>query len=309
MSAAAVEPMLVVRDLVKVFPGGGGWPAGRAPDVRAVDGVSFDVNEGETFGLVGESGCGKSTTARCLLRLMTPSSGEVRFLGRDVLSLSRSALRALRREMQIIFQDPFSSLDPRMTMRAILLEPLEIHREGDRAGREARVRELLSLVGLPESALAKYPHEFSGGQRQRIGIARALALSPRLLIADEPVSSLDLSIRAQVINLMLDLQASLGLTYLFIAHDLTLVRHVCHRVAVMYRGQIVEMGRTEDLFTRPLHPYTRRLLEAIPIPDPEARAEREEFRTLPPVPPASIGRGTELTEARPDHWVRAPLQA
>jgi oligopeptide transport system ATP-binding protein len=266
--------------------------------VRAVDDVTFDVRERETFGLVGESGCGKSTVARCVMDLLRPDSGAIRFDGEDVLRASASRMRALRREMQIIFQDPYSSLDPRMTIRATLLEPLEIHHAGLRAEREARVKELLDLVGLPPAAAGKYPHEFSGGQRQRIGIARALALSPRLVVADEPVSALDLSIRAQVINLMADLQERLGLAYLFIAHDLTLVRHVCHRVAVMRRGQIVELADTEALFGNPLHPYTRRLLEAIPVPDPH--------RPRPAAPPEEEPETStpDLREAAPGHWAR-----
>src|SRR5438034_5617709 len=223
---------------------------------------------GETFGLVGESGCGKSTVARCVLNLIRPTAGEVRFRGRNLSDRSPAEMRALRRDLQIIFQDPYSSLDPRMSIRASLLEPLEIHRIGTRREREARITELLERVGLGASALEKYPHEFSGGQRQRIGIARALATSPRLIVADEPVSALDLSIRAQVINLMLDLQRELSLTYVFIAHDLALVRQVCDRVAVMMRGRIVEQAPAEELFRNPLHPYTRRLLDAIPVPDP-----------------------------------------
>jgi oligopeptide/dipeptide ABC transporter ATP-binding protein len=267
--------------------------------VRAVDGVSFEVRERETFGLVGESGCGKSTVARCILRLVRPTAGEVRFEGRDLLALAGADLRRARRELQIIFQDPYSSLDPRMSVRASLLEPLEIHRAGGRAEREKRIRELMDLVGLPQSALSKYPHEFSGGQRQRIGIARALALSPKLVVADEPVSALDLSIRAQVINLMADLQRRLGLAYLFIAHDLTLVRHVCHRVAVMRRGKIVELAEAEELFRNPLHPYTRRLLEAIPVPDPHrARPPMVEEEEL------DVPEEPELREAAPEHWAR-----
>jgi ABC-type oligopeptide transport system ATPase subunit len=289
------EPLLDVRDLRKHYPPAAGSAA--PGPVRAVDGVSFTVLPGETFGLVGESGCGKSTVARCILRLVPPTSGEVRFAGEDLLALRGRELRRLRRDLQIIFQDPYSSLDPRMTVRATLLEPLEIHRQGTRAQREARVRELLDLVGLPENALAKYPHEFSGGQRQRIGIARALALSPRLVVADEPVSALDLSIRAQVINLMAELQERLGLAYLFIAHDLTLVRHVCRRVAVMRAGRIVEMAETEALFADPAHPYTRRLLASIPVPDPH--------RPPAPIPP-DVPRGTEpdLREVSAGHWAR-----
>jgi peptide/nickel transport system ATP-binding protein len=307
------EPLLDVRDLRKLYVSHTGWPglgihmpgaerrtgARQQHVVRAVDGVSFQVREGETFGLVGESGCGKSTVARCILRLVPPTEGRIFFRGEDLLSLKPDRLRRARRELQIIFQDPYSSLDPRMTVRAILLEPLEIHRTGTRAERERRVRELMDLVGLPHSALAKYPHEFSGGQRQRIGIARALALSPRLVVADEPVSALDLSIRAQVINLMADLQTQLGLAYLFIAHDLTLVRHVCRRVAVMYRGQIMEMAETEELFRNPLHPYTRRLIEAIPIPDPHQRG-----RSTPPEEPFEEGETPSLREVRPEHWAR-----
>jgi ABC-type oligopeptide transport system ATPase subunit len=284
--------LLEVQDLQKHYHA-------RAHVVRAVDGVSFEVRERETFGLVGESGCGKSTVARCILRLIRPTGGEVRFEGRDLLALEGAALRQARRELQIIFQDPYSSLDPRMSIRATLLEPLEIHRVGSRSEREKRVRELMELVGLPETALSKHPHEFSGGQRQRIGIARALALSPKLVVADEPVSALDLSIRAQVINLMADLQRRFGLAYLFIAHDLTLVRHVCRRVAVMRRGKIVELAETEELFRNPLHPYTRRLLEAIPVPDPH-----RERRPAPPEEEPDAGEEPELREVAPGHWAR-----
>ena len=293
------DPLLDVRDLRKTYVSRASWPARGEHVVRAVDGVSFQVQAGETFGLVGESGCGKSTVARCILRLVSPTSGEVRFAGEDLLGLPPDRLRQVRRELQIIFQDPYSSLDPRMSVRAILLEPLEIHHVGTRAERETRVRELAALVGLPESALAKYPHEFSGGQRQRIGIARALALSPRLVVADEPVSALDLSIRAQVINLMADLQEQLGLAYLFIAHDLTLVRHVCRRVAVMHRGRIVELAATEGLFHGPLHPYTRRLMAAIPVPDPH--------RARVPAPSdegSADEEAPDLREVTPGHWAR-----
>jgi oligopeptide transport system ATP-binding protein len=293
--------LLEVRDLEKVYAGQSGWPGGRADLVRAVNGVSFEVRERETFGLVGESGCGKSTVARCILRLIAPTAGQVFFAGQDLLALNRRELHRVRRELQMIFQDPYSSLDPRMSIRATLLEPLEIHRVGARAEREKRIRELLELVGLPPSALGKFPHEFSGGQRQRVGIARALALSPRLVVADEPVSALDLSIRAQVINLMADLQEQLGLAYLFIAHDLTLVRHVCHRVAVMFQGRIVEMADTETLFRSPLHPYTQKLLNAIPIPDPH-RGRSEDRPAAPD--PAEDYPPADLREVETAHWAR-----
>ncbi|MFN3652875.1 MAG: ABC transporter ATP-binding protein [Armatimonadota bacterium] len=291
------EPLLDVRGLRKVYAS----QAGRGHLVTAADDVSFHVLPGETFGLVGESGCGKSTVARCIMRLIEPTGGEVWFEGEELVRLNPNRLRPLRRRMQMVFQDPYSSLDPRMTIRASLLEPLEIHRVGSRAEREARVRELIGMVGLPESALAKYPHEFSGGQRQRVGIARALALSPRLVIADEPVSALDLSIRAQVINLMADLQRQLGLAYLFIAHDLTLVRHVCHRVAVMSRGRIVEIADTEALFRSPTHPYTRRLLASIPIPDPH---QRDHPRPEPEAEEQETGAALPLVEIAPGHLAR-----
>ena len=242
--------------------------------IRAVDDVSFGVMEGETFGLVGESGSGKTTTGRCILRLIEPTSGTVHFRGEDVLAFSKSRMRQARREMQIVFQDPYSSLNPRMRVGATVEEPLVVHRVGTKAERQARVRELFELVGLDPAQVTRYPHEFSGGQRQRIGLARALALNPSLIIADEPVSSLDVSIQAQVINLLMDLQQRLKLTYLFIAHDLRLVEHVCSRVAVMYLGRIVEMGRTDAIFSAPAHPYTRALLSAIPVPDPNAQRQR-----------------------------------
>ncbi len=266
-------PLLTVRDLVKEFPRGRGL-FGREPGVRAVDSVSFSIEAGETFGLVGESGSGKTTAGRCVLRLVEPTSGEVRFKDRDVLALSRAELRRARRDMQIVFQDPYSSLNPRMRAGAIVEEPLAIHRLGSRAERRRRVAELFELVGLDPAHLGRRPHEFSGGQRQRIGLARALALNPSLIVADEPVSSLDVSVQAQVVNLLMDLRERLGLTYLFIAHDLRLVRHVCDRVAVMYRGRILEMAPTETLYRDPTHPYTRALLSAIPVPDPDAKPER-----------------------------------
>ena len=266
-------PLLEVRHLVKEFGRRGGLLR-KGSVVRAVNDVSFAIDEGETFGLVGESGSGKTTTGRCILRLIEPTSGEVRFNGEDVLSFSRSRMRQARRDMQIVFQDPYSSLNPRMRVGAIVEEPLIIHRIGSKPERRARVAELFELVGLDPAQLARYPHQFSGGQRQRIGLARALALNPSLVIADEPVSALDVSVQAQVINLLMDLQERLKLTYLFIAHDLRLVRHICSRVAVMYLGRIVEMGPTEQLFEAPAHPYTRALLSAIPVPDPAAVRQR-----------------------------------
>jgi ABC-type oligopeptide transport system ATPase subunit len=265
--------LLTVRSLVKEFPRGRRW-FGRPDVVRAVDDVSFDIEPGEAFGLVGESGSGKTTTGRCILRLVEPTSGEVRFKDRDVLGLRADELRRARRDMQIVFQDPYSSLNPRMRARRIVEEPLAVHRLGTRAERRDRVAELFRLVGLDPAHLDRYPHEFSGGQRQRIGLARALALSPSLIVADEPVSALDVSVQAQVINLLMDLQERLALTYLFIAHDLRLVEHVCRRVAVMYRGRIVETGETARLFADPAHPYTRALLSAVPSPDPDARPQR-----------------------------------
>jgi ABC-type oligopeptide transport system ATPase subunit len=265
--------LLEVRHLVKEFSRSRGWFSPRSV-VRAVDDVSFTIEEGETFGLVGESGSGKTTTGRCILRLIEPTSGEVRFKSEDVLGFSKSRLRQARRDMQIVFQDPYSSLNPRMRVGDIVEEPLIIHRIGSKPERRARVAELFDLVGLDPSQLARYPHQFSGGQRQRIGLARALALNPSLVIADEPVSALDVSVQAQVINLLMDLQERLKLTYLFIAHDLRLVRHICSRVAVMYLGRIVEMGETDALFAAPAHPYTRALLSAIPNPDPSAARQR-----------------------------------
>jgi len=268
-----MAPLVEVRHLVKHFTSGGG-PFRRSTVVRAVDDVSFTIGEGETFALVGESGSGKSTTGRCMLRLVEPTAGQVLFRGEDVLAFTASRMRAARREMQMVFQDPYSSLNPRMRVRAIVEEPLVIHGVGTRAARQDRVEELFQLVGLDPAQLERYPHEFSGGQRQRIGLARALALSPSLIIADEPVSALDVSIQAQVINLLMDLQARLQLTYLFIAHDLRLVRHIANRVAVMYRGRIVEMGDTARLFETPRHPYTQALLSAVPVLDPDAARTR-----------------------------------
>ena len=269
-------PLLEVENLAKHYPVSRGLVmARRVGTVRAVDGVSFRLDRGETLALVGESGCGKSTTARLVLRLIEPSAGIVRFEGVDITSMAGAPLRALRRRMQIVFQDPFASLNPRMTVGAILEEPLIVHDVGDAASRRARVSRLLDLVGLAGYHAGRYPHEFSGGQRQRIGIARALAVEPSLVVCDEPVSALDVSIQAQVINLLQDLQAQLGLSYLFIAHDLAVVKHMADRVAVMYLGRIVEVGTKDALFARPLHPYTRTLLAAIPRPDPHRRTARQ----------------------------------
>ena len=288
-------PLLEVRHLVKEFSRKKGL-FGKATAVRAVDDVSFVIERGETFGLVGESGSGKTTTGRCILRLIEPSSGEVVFDGRDVLTLTRGELRAARREMQIVFQDPYSSLNPRMRVADIVEEPLIIHKLGSKPERRARVKELFELVGLDPEHLTRYPHEFSGGQRQRIGLARALALNPSLIIADEPVSALDVSVQAQVVNLLMDLQQRLQLTYLFIAHDLRLVEHICSRVAVMYLGRIVEMGETAKLFAAPQHPYTRALLSAIPVPDPDAPRQRIVLD------PASFDRTAQLKQIAAGHF-------
>jgi oligopeptide transport system ATP-binding protein len=268
-----VSAIVDVRHLVKDFHRGRGLLR-RGTTVRAVDDVSFAIEPGETFGLVGESGSGKTTTGRCLLRLIEPTSGEVLLQGRDFLSLAPRALRAARRHVQIVFQDPYSSLNPRMRIGEIVAEPLVIHRMGSKPERAARTRELLELVGLDPSTAARYPHELSGGQRQRVGLSRALALSPSVLVLDEPVSALDVSVQAQVINLLLDLQQRLGLTYLFIAHDLRLVRQICSRVAVMYRGRLVEVAPAAALFDSPAHGYTRALLSAIPRLAPGQRLER-----------------------------------
>jgi ABC-type oligopeptide transport system ATPase subunit len=264
--------------------------------VAAVDDVSFSIDEGEMFALVGESGSGKTTTGRCMLRLVEPTSGEVRFRGDNILEFSRRRMREARRDMQIVFQDPYSSLNPRMRARQIVEEPLIIHKLWARVERQERVAELFRRVGLNPVHLDRYPHQFSGGQRQRIGLARALALNPSFLILDEPVSALDVSVQAQVVNLLMDLQQQLKLTYLFIAHDLRLVEHICSRVAVMYLGKIVEMGPTAALFDAPQHPYTRALLSAIPVPDPDAPRQRIVLD------PESVNRSAALREVSAGHY-------
>ncbi|GMV93928.1 MAG: ABC transporter ATP-binding protein [Candidatus Hydrogenedentota bacterium] len=266
--------LLVVEDLVKHFPVRKGVFSRTVGAVRAVDGVSFAIPRGKTLSLVGESGSGKTTCGRAILRLIEPTSGVVRFDGVDVTTLRRRELREMRKRMQIIFQDPYGSLNPRMTVYSMLSEILRVHRLAPKAKRRDRVIELLELVGLPPEAADRYPHEFSGGQRQRLGVARALAVEPDLIVADEPVSALDVSIQAQILNLMEDLQNKLNLTYLFIGHDLSVIRHISDYVAVMYLGRIVEYGTTEDIFERTVHPYTRALLSAVPVPDPDAKDER-----------------------------------
>ena len=318
--------VLEVRNLQKFFPIHRGLLGRVAGQVRAVDDVSFGIERGETLSLVGESGCGKTTTSRCILRAIAPTAGEIRFRTEggaeiDVAHLGRKELRPLRRQMQMIFQDPFSSLNPRMTIAEIIGEPLLVNGMGDARTRNARVAELLELVQLPGAYLNRFPHAFSGGQRQRIGIARALALSPSLIVADEPVSALDVSVQAQIVNLMLELQDRLGLAYLFVAHDLSVVKHVSHRVAVMYVGRIVEIAPTEALFATPRHPYTEALLSAVPVPDPRRRAQRivlEGDVADPSDPPPGCAfhprcrYATErcrqavppLEQVAPGHWVR-----
>jgi oligopeptide/dipeptide ABC transporter ATP-binding protein len=316
------EQLLRVERLVKHFTVGGGF-FGRAPGlVRAVDDVSFEVRRGETVGLVGESGCGKTTTGRCILRLEQPTSGRILFEGVDLAVLSEDELRAVRRRVQVIFQDPYASLNPRMTVGDILAEPLKVHAiVPDAAKRKARVQELLAQVGLLPQHARRYPHQLSGGQRQRVGVARALAMEPSLIVCDEPVSALDVSIQAQIVNLLEDLQTRLGLTYLFIAHDLSVVRHLSDRVVVMYLGKVAEVADRKSLYEDPVHPYTRALLSAVPIPDPkvEARRERTVLRGEVPSPlnppsgcvfhtrcPIAVARCTAevpaLREIRPSHW-------
>jgi peptide/nickel transport system ATP-binding protein len=273
---SAREPLLEVDELKVWFPIKSGLVLDRhVGDVKAVDGVSLSIGRGETLGLVGESGCGKSTLGRAILRLYDPTSGSIRFDGRDITRLKERELRPLRRRMQMIFQDPFASLNPRHSVGRMVAEPMRVHDVGDRRTHGSRVRELLEVVGLPRDAVSRYPHEFSGGQRQRIGLARALALNPDFIVCDEPVSALDVSIQAQIVNLLEQLQEQFDLTYLFIAHDLAVVRHISNRIIVMYLGTIVEVSPADDLYDNPLHPYTISLLSAIPIPDPVVERERE----------------------------------
>jgi oligopeptide transport system ATP-binding protein len=324
---AGGEVLLEVRNLVTHFTVGGGFFGGRAGVVRAVDGVSFSIRRGETLGLVGESGCGKTTTGRSILQLERPTSGQVIFEGRDLTALGEVELRAVRRRMQVIFQDPYASLNPRMTVGQILAEPLAVHGiVTSGTGRRARVRDLLTRVGLLPQHADRYPHQMSGGQRQRVGIARALAVEPSLIVCDEPVSALDVSIQAQIINLLEDLQSELGLTYLFIAHDLAVVRHISDRVAVMYLGKIVEIADRRQLYENPLHPYTNALLAAVPIPDPVLEEHRA--RTVlsgevpsPLNPPSGCvfhprcpiavdrcrGEVPPLREITPGHWAACLL--
>ncbi|HEY3908577.1 MAG TPA: ABC transporter ATP-binding protein [Stellaceae bacterium] len=325
MTAAAGEmpPLLEVKGLRMHFPVTEGIVARRqVGEVKAVDGIDFTVGRGETLGLVGESGCGKTTTGRCILRLERPTGGEIRYDGTDVARLGRRQLLSLRRRIQVIFQDPYSSLNPRMKVGEIIAEPIRVHRiERNAARRAARVRELLSVCGLDPKFADRYPHEMSGGQRQRVGIARALALEPEFIVCDEAVSALDVSIQAQIVNLLEDLRERFGLTYLFIAHDLSVVRHLCHRVAVMYLGRIVELAECDELFDHPLHPYTQALLSAVPVPDPtveEGRAFRPVKGEVPsPINPPSgcvfhprcpiavdgcKRTRPELREVRPGHW-------
>ena len=315
------DVILEVRNLVKHFPMGGGFFGGKPALVKAVDGVSFSIRRGETLGLVGESGCGKTTTGRCILQLEKPTSGQIIFEGQELTAFSEKELRKVRRRMQVIFQDPYSSLNPRMTVGQIIAEPLAVHAiVPERWARKARVTQLLSHAGLLPAMADRYPHELSGGQRQRVGVARALAMEPSLIICDEPVSALDVSIQAQIINLLEELQAEFGLTYLFVAHDLSVVRHISDRVAVMYLGKIAEITDRKSLYESPQHPYTKALLSAVPIPDPAVEAGRERVVLGGEVPsPLNPPSGCvfhprcpiavddcrrivpELREVRPDH--------
>ena len=323
----ADTPLLRVKNLKKYFPIRGGLFSQEVARVHAVDDVTFDIMRGETLGLVGESGCGKSTTGRCILRLIEPTAGEVWFGDQNVTTLDKRSLRHLRRDMQIIFQDPYASLNPRMTVGSIIGEALVIHKLAKtKREREERVVHLLETVGLSADHLRRYPHEFSGGQRQRIGIARALAVSPKLIVADEPVSALDVSIQAQVINLLEDLQKQFNLTYLFIAHDLSVVEHISTRVAVMYLGKVVEIAPAKELYNNPKHPYTEALLSAVPIPDPAVKRKRIllegdvpspikppsgcRFHTRCPIRiPACSENDQVLKEISPGHWVACQVRA
>ena len=317
------EVLVQVRNLKKYFPITAGIIFQRQIGaVKAVDGVSFDIYRGETLGLVGESGCGKSTTGRTILQLYRPTEGSVVFEGQELTTLKGEDLRKMRRRMQMIFQDPYASLNPRMSVGRIIGEPLQVHKVATGEEQRKRVQELLTLVGLNAYFINRYPHEFSGGQRQRIGVARALALNPSFIVCDEPISALDVSIQAQVVNLLQDLQKELGLTYLFIAHDLSMVQHICDRVAVMYLGKIVELADSEDLYGNPLHPYTQSLLSAVPVPDPTVEEKRQRIILKGDVPsPANPPKGCnfctrcpvalkfchdvepEFREVQPGHWV------
>ncbi|MEJ7783265.1 MAG: dipeptide ABC transporter ATP-binding protein [Solirubrobacteraceae bacterium] len=306
--------LVEVRDLVKHFPIRSGLLQRQVGAVQAVDGVSFDIFRGETLGLVGESGCGKSTTARLLTRLLDPTAGSISFGGRDIAGMSRRELKPLRRDMQMVFQDPYSSLNPRKTVGSIISEPFIIHEvEKDKARRKLLVQGLMEQVGLNPEHYNRYPHEFSGGQRQRIGVARAIALKPKMIVADEPVSALDVSIQAQILNLLRDLQAELDLTLVFIAHDLSVVRHMCDRVAVMYLGKIVELAGADELYAAPRHPYTGALLSAVPVPDPaKARASKRQILEgdvpSPSNPPSACRFHTRCPKFVPGHCdVEEPL--
>ena len=314
------ELLLEIKDLKKHFPIHGGFFRGVTGNVRAVDGISLQVYEGETLGIVGESGCGKSTLGRSILRLLEPTDGSVRFKGQDILKLSKSQMRTMRKEMQIVFQDPYASLNPRYTIFQTLSEPLEVHGLADASTRKQQVHSILQRVGLDPSYSSRFPHEFSGGQRQRIGIARALIVNPKLVILDEPVAALDVSIQSQIINLLEDLQNDFQLTYIFIAHDLSVVKHISDRVLVMYLGRMAELASSEELFFNPLHPYTQALLSAVPIPNPRMKRERVILQgdlPSPAKPPSGCVFHTRCplvqdickhevpvwTEVKPEHFV------